>query len=318
MTDTRTTDAGDALLALLTTPSLEARLRPLDPEHVEALSRSVTENPELVRPRSRARRHALRVTTPARPERLKFCTDKRRRHVFPKRKELRLAEGRARAMHFFANHELLAIEALVRGLLLFPELSSEARRDALETLADEQRHLSLYLDRMAELGLEFGALPVNDYIWCRALDATTPASFLAFFALTLEGANLDHARLYMQLFDQLEDPISARVMRDVLADEIIHVRRGWTAFRELPEHGGEAGFEEFAGALIWPLTPGRAKGPSWFPDTRRAAGLPDEMIRRIGQASRRTDGPRPGDPGFRGRCPVRRPSECGREPLGES
>src|SRR5947209_7799511 len=108
-----------------------------------------------------------RVTKPERPTNLQFAA----RRTAPKMargEALRDVRKRAVAHHILANHELQALEVMAFVLLAFPEAPPEFRRGLTHIMRDEQRHTRLHVDRAAELGLTFGDLPVNDYIWVKS------------------------------------------------------------------------------------------------------------------------------------------------------
>jgi len=138
---------------------------------------------------------------------------------------------------------------------------------------------------MAELGVEFGSVPVNDYIWQHARPLDDEKAFYAFFSLTLEGSNIDHASRYARRFEAHGDIESAKVMRCVLRDEIRHVRRGLDAFDDLRDPSEDL-FDSFESALQWPMTPVRARGPEVDRAARRKAGMSDAFIDRVARARR--------------------------------
>lgn len=263
----------DYCLQLLASPSLHAKLEAPPSDLIDS-------------PKAESQETASKLQSPGRPSNLQFCDDKKKRHLFPRKRALKHKDGRARALHFFANHELLAIEVIARALLLFPKALKAWRASQLETLREEQIHLQLYMDRIEELGVGFGDLPVNDYIWARALDTKTIEQFVAFFALALEGANLDHSFQYMTLFEGLGDEKSAAVMRRVFADEIIHTRRGIEWFDQWRSPDEDL-FTSFEKHLVWPMTPARARGPQYHPPGRLAGGFPEDFVERLGDTSRR-------------------------------
>ena len=60
---------------------------------------------------------------------------------------------RGRVLHFFANHELLALELMAVALLRFPDAPHSFRRGIIETMKEEQKHLNLYIESMNRLGV---------------------------------------------------------------------------------------------------------------------------------------------------------------------
>lgn len=76
------------------------------------------------------------------------------------------------------------------------------------------------------LGLEFGDLPVNCYIWKKAMEFANVLDYLAGLPLVFEGRNLDHSLEFATAFAEAGDERSATLMRTVHRDEIEHVRFG--------------------------------------------------------------------------------------------
>src|SRR5690606_23007841 len=81
---------------------------------------------------------------------------------FPKKDSLRLDEKKAMALHSFANHELLAIEMMAAAMLVYPHKTDDdikIKKGIFTALKDEQKHFKLYVNRLNELGFEFGDFP---------------------------------------------------------------------------------------------------------------------------------------------------------------
>ena len=117
---------------------------------------------------------------PRRPASLEFGKD---RIPFPHAEKLEGAKERGRVLHFFANHELLALELMALVLLRFPEAAPRFRRGLVATMFDEQRHLSSYLERMRSLGVELGELGLSDFFWTALKDTPSPLHFVAGMSL---------------------------------------------------------------------------------------------------------------------------------------
>lgn len=209
---------------------------------------------------------------------------------FPKKKVLvqDSEEGlreRGRLLHYFANHELLAIETMALTLLRFPEAPLDFRRGVFKTLQDEQRHMRLYLERMKEYGVALGDAPLSFYFWNRLRDMKTPLDFVVRMSMTFEQANLDFALEFSELFErEMDDQKTARLLREVHDDEVKHVGHGVKWFKEW---NGEAVAREgewgaYLKELPYPLNARRAKGSVFFSaESRRAAGFSEEYIQSV-------------------------------------
>ncbi len=206
---------------------------------------------------------------PVRSDRLKFSDDQLK---FPKSNRLNENDKKAMALHSFANHELLAIEMMAAAMLIYPHHSDDDlrfKKGILSALKDEQKHLSLYIKRLNELGYEFGDFPLNDFFWRQMDKLKTPAQYLAVMSLTFEAANLDFAQHYAKIFRSFGDEETAKVLDIVLEDEISHVAFGahwmkrWKMDKNL--------WDYYQASLPWPLTPARSKGIGFDPVVHRRA-----------------------------------------------
>lgn len=180
---------------------------------------------------------------------------------FPKAASFSQDDKKALALHSFANHELLAIEMMAAALLVYPHKTDEDirfKKGILTALRDEQKHLSLYISRLNELGYEFGDFPLNDFFWRQMERLKTPAEYTAMMALTFEAANLDFAQYYASVFRSVGDEKSAKILDIVLEDEISHVAFGahwmkkWREDKKLWDYYREV--------LPPPMTPARSRG----------------------------------------------------------
>ncbi len=214
---------------------------------------------------------------PARPNCLKFSNRKSQTR-FPGNFESEKA--RAEALHFFANHELLALELMAVCLLKFPEAPLKFRLGLSRIMLEEQSHMRLYLHRMRALGLEFGEISVNGHFWELAKNITSPFDFTARMSLTFEQANLDYSCFYLEKFTEVRDFETAEIMNTVLTDEIGHVAHGVQWFKKWQDPEKSL-WQAYAEALILPLSPARGKGMRVQAEPRLKAGLPQDFIENI-------------------------------------
>lgn len=226
---------------------------------------------------------ALRILEPGRPANLKFAP-RRTAPAMPHPETFGDPRRRAIAHHIMANHELQALEVMAWVLLTFPEAPTEFRLGMARVMEDEQRHTRMHMERGATLGIAFGELPVNCYIWKKALQFASILDYLAGLPLTFEGRNLDHTVEFEGFFLKVDDPKSAAMMRAIHKDEIEHVRFGIEWLRKLkPAHLSD--WEAYTQHLQWPLRPEKSVGDDFQAEARRAAGLSEDFLQKLQQSS---------------------------------
>jgi uncharacterized ferritin-like protein (DUF455 family) len=213
---------------------------------------------------------------PSRPPKLRFSS--KSRIDFPKNFEDKNARGIA--MHFFANHELLAIELMALCLLRFPDSPLKFQKGLLAIIKEEQQHLQLYIDGAAQLGVALGSLPVNRFFWDALSNMRTPYEFIVGMGLTFEQANLDHALYYMTAFRKVGDEESATLLEQVYEDEIRHVRHANYWFQQW-KNPQKSDFENHRDTISFPLTPARAMGKIFDREGRRHSGLSEVYIEEL-------------------------------------
>ncbi len=210
---------------------------------------------------------------------------------FPRLQELEKDPVRARLLHFFANHELLATELMALVLLKFPDAPAAFRRGVAKTLMEEQVHTRLYMDRMHALGCEFGDYPVTGYFWDVLHTMESPLGYVTGLPLTFEQANLDFSRYFYQVFDEIGDEDSRDLMDRIYRDEIRHVAYGLKWFRSW-KNPDQSDWEAYQEQLRPPLSPRRAKGNQFNIAGRQKCGLDPEFIQALSVFSK-----------SKGRCP---------------
>jgi uncharacterized ferritin-like protein (DUF455 family) len=152
------------------------------------------------------------VREPVRPLNLKFA-ERRQAALMPKFGALNDPYKRGVAHHIMANHELQALEVMAHVLLKFPEADPEFRSGLANVMFDEQRHTRMHIERAKRLGVTFGDLKVNCYIWKKSLEFMSVLDYLAGLPLVFEGANLDHSLEFAAAFIAVGDEKSAALMR---------------------------------------------------------------------------------------------------------
>ena len=211
---------------------------------------------------------------PARETKIQISDQKSK---IPRLEHLHLNINRGIALHHFANHELMATEIFAWALLKFQNISDRSRQDLFSSLKEEQKHLRLYIERMKELGIEFGDRPLNGIFWKYISFMQTFEKFSAIMSLSFEGANLDYATIYQKTFSQFGDLKTAEIMETVFLDELKHVKRGLKVIQQR-ENTTISEWEYYRSLLDAPFTPRRAKGYFYIPDTRRKVGFTEDFI----------------------------------------
>jgi uncharacterized ferritin-like protein (DUF455 family) len=223
---------------------------------------------------------ALRLPAPGRPANLTIRSSREVR--VPPIAGMKDPAQRARILHALANHELQAIELFAWALLAFPDAPAPFRRGLVAILADEQRHLALYEQRLAAHGVAFGDQPVTGHFWNKLDHLPTPLHFVCAMGLTFENANLDFAGDYARAARAAGDPATAAVLAQVHEEEISHVHFGWVWLRRLAAgDADDAAFDPWATYLAhlqFPLGPQRARGATLDREARRRAGLSEAFI----------------------------------------
>lgn len=221
------------------------------------------------------------VSLPSLPGRNKKIAMSGKQLKFP-RGHFHENEKKAMALHSFANHELLATELMAGVLLKFPHNTPEMKRlkrGIIQSLKDEQKHFKLYVNRLNELGYEFGDFPLNDFFWRYMKKIQTPEQYLAIMAMTFENANLDFAHFYKHVFSELGDYKTSEILNTVLEDEIGHVALGvtylnkWKDDKDLWTYYNEC--------LPYPLTPARGKGKVFVEHVRQRARMDHDFISKL-------------------------------------
>lgn len=218
-----------------------------------------------------------RPSAPGRPPELAIVPARTPAAKVPPVAGMRDPAQRARILHALANHELQAVELFAWALLAFPDAPARFRRGLAAILGDEQRHMQLYVGRLEALGHRFGDFPVTGHFWNHLDQMKDPRGFVCVMGLTFENANLDFARDYARAARAAGDPDTARVLDQVHADEIRHVRFAWR-WLETWRGRDRSGWHAYRETLRPPLGPARARGRTLCRESRRAAGLDDEFV----------------------------------------
>jgi uncharacterized ferritin-like protein (DUF455 family) len=219
----------------------------------------------------------LRIAAPGRPANLPIVASRAAR--VPPIQGMKDRSQRARILHALANHELQAIELFAWALLAYPDAPIAFRRGCVAILADEQRHLGLYMQRLAAHTTSFGDHPVTGHFWNKLDHLTTPLEFVCAMGLTFENANLDFAGDYAAAARDCGDDETAAALDQVHTDEIAHVHFSWVWMRRLAGDGDA--WQQYLANVKFPLGPKRARGANFDREARRRAGFDEAFIAEL-------------------------------------
>lgn len=222
------------------------------------------------------------VNEPVRPVGMGFHK-RTREQKLPSFQNLGVEDNRAVCLHRFAGHELLAVEIMAHALTAFPNAPKTFRKGIAHTLKEEQGHVQMYRERMGEMGLKLGDLPLFKHFWNHVPYLTSPIRYVSAMSLTFEMANLDFAPLYGRAFAQAGDEKSGALMAQILKDEIHHVSFGYRWLNNLKGEGDDP-WDSWILNLSPKLNPKRAKGFVLIEENRRKAGIPEDWIEKLGRA----------------------------------
>ena len=221
---------------------------------------------------------------PGRPEALRPRKARDTRTKTPSTEQLGNEEHRSVLLHFFCNHELLAVELMALALLKFPDAPDAFRRGLLHTLQEEQEHTRLYLQRMAATGTKFGDHSLSSMIWEHISSMTSPIEYVSRLSLTFEQSNLDYANHYSKAFAKVGDQTTSDLLSKIYKDEIAHVGYGLKWLRRFKQKQ-ESDWDAWHQSLARPLSPIRAKAPEasvpFNIEGRLKAGFDNDFINQL-------------------------------------
>lgn len=220
--------------------------------------------------------------TPSRPQKLILSENLKSESSFPKVSDLEDPNKVALVMHYFANHELLAMEIMALVLLKFPDAPKAFRMGVAKEMREEAEHMEMYIHRMNSLGMEFGELKLNDFFWRNLSGMEHPVDFCSKMGITFEQANLDFSKYFLNQFEQLGDFETRDILEKVYLDEISHVGFGLHWFKKWMKDPKDL-FEAHKNSLELPMGLQRAKATTKLFDreARFKAGFDKNYVDKL-------------------------------------
>ncbi|MGB3723289.1 MAG: ferritin-like domain-containing protein [Pacificimonas sp.] len=218
-----------------------------------------------------------RPARPARPELLPASQMPRRGRAGSERSRIAL-------LHALAHIELNAIDLAWDAAARFgAHMPRGFTNDWVSVGKDEARHFLLLVERLAEMGTDYGDLPAHDGLWQAAQDTSDDLlARLAIVPQVLEARGLDVSPATVERLRKAGDEASADVVDIIYHDEIGHVEIGNRWFRFTCESEGLEPVETFR-QLVRSRFKGRIKPP--FNDSaRESAGLTRDFYANLEHA----------------------------------
>lgn len=217
------------------------------------------------------------LSLPGRNSNYEFSSE---RTPFPKLNPNTSSRDIGKIIHFFANHELLAIELLAYALMKFPDSDISFKKMIVQTIREEQYHFNLYQNRLKELGISFGDFPVNGNFWHLLEKVQNPNEFVCGMNLTFEQANLDFALEFKKKFREIGDKKTSEILNIVLEDEVSHVSRGVYYLKKCNTKSLSL-WQNYLANLPFYISPVKGKGSLFSEEYRKKSNLDDEFIKQI-------------------------------------
>lgn len=214
---------------------------------------------------------------PGRSDKIAFSKE---RAKFPSLKGIEKTDKRAQILHYFANHELLAIEIMALILLKFPQMPDGLKKSLLQSIKEEQQHFGFYCKRMKDWGVEFGDFSRNNFFWRLMQSLESIDKMISHLSLSFEQANLDFSLYYQSIFHQIGDIKTAEYLGQVYQDEIKHVKIGLYWFNQFRPNKKSL-WIEYLQSLEFPMSPMRAKGKIFSIAARQEVGFDQEYIQNL-------------------------------------
>lgn len=130
-------------------------------------------------------------------------------------------------------HSPFRDSSCIQGILTIVHMQA-FYMDFARVADDESRHFGWCIQRLAELGHEYGDMPAHDLLWegCRA-SAVDLSARLAIVPLSQEARGLDAGPRLVQRLVGLGDNRSAAIVRRIAEEERAHVAVGVQWFKRV-------------------------------------------------------------------------------------
>ena len=217
----------------------------------------------------------IKIEQPGYPDRLRFVHPR-----LLKQRRLSTEEGRACFLHAIAHIEFNAVNLALDAIYRFRQLPDDYYKDWLRVAAEEVSHHQLLVERMRELGFEYGDFPVHKGLWDIAtLSDENLMIRMALVPCVLEARGLDVTPPMIEKLNAVGDQKSAGVLQVILDQEVDHVAIGVRWYRFACQRENVDPVDRFMDLLAANL-PNRVHGP-FNARQRLEAGFTADWLDRL-------------------------------------
>lgn len=163
------------------------------------------------------------------------------------RRRLGSVRGRVGLIHAIAHIEFNAVNLALDAVYRFRNMPPEFYRDWLQVAQDESRHFAMLNTRLHQLGSSYGELPAHGGMWEMAVQTDYDVGVrMALVPRVLEARGLDVTPAMIDKLDKQGDAATVAILRQILREEIDHVRIGNRWFKYVCEEQALEPIETFS------------------------------------------------------------------------
>lgn len=216
-----------------------------------------------------------RIEVPGRPDKPELVSP-----TNLKQRKLGSELGRATLIHAITHIEFNAINLALDAVYRFRDMPDDYYTDWLSVAYEESLHFSLLLERLNDLGYQYGDFPAHNGLWEMVLKTDHDVLLrMALVPRVLEARGLDVTPAMMKNLEKVGDIKTVEALKIILRDEIGHVAIGSRWFKYSCELHGLNHEEKFR-ELLYEYMGGALRGP-FHTEARIQAGFSKEEIEEL-------------------------------------
>lgn len=166
------------------------------------------------------------------------------------RRRLGSEAGRIGLIHAVAHIEFNAVNLALDAAYRFRGMPQDYYRDWIRVAYEESVHFELLVNRLHELGTDYGAMPAHGGMWEMAVATNYDVMVrMALVPRVLEARGLDVTPAMVDKLTTHGDHATVKIFKRILREEIDHVRIGNRWFQVECESRGLAPVKTFSDLL---------------------------------------------------------------------